>query len=154
MKTFKEYIFLESSIQRKIEDGSGETAYDIPGTDVVHHDPEKKLTVYHMKTPKSCYILGSGTSLCTNTKNKSFAHDYLRKGNLFMIHHGDKRHQTFFTKDKESNDEGPLSDWATKGPLHKVVGDEVITKMRNLPHATPDMPKWLPDMPKNKKEVK
>jgi hypothetical protein len=92
MKSFK--LFLkEASLERKITDGTGHKKIDIPGADVVHHDPEEGLTVYHLKTPGACYAFGSGTPWCTNTKHREHAHDYLKHGNLFGYHYKNKRAQ-------------------------------------------------------------
>lgn len=92
IKSFKEFI-AESALERKLTKGFSDPPVQIPGADIIHHDPEKRTTIYHLKKPEACYKYGNKASWCTNTKNREFAHSYLKAGNVFGIVHGANRYQ-------------------------------------------------------------
>ena len=135
---FHEEYMTENAIQRKLLKGSGGTPLDIPGTKVVHHDPENKITVYHNLTPESLYITGSQTAHCTNTRQKAFAHGYLHSGNMFTIHQSKRRYQFYDLKHDPKNVGGDeLKDENSNfvNP-HKKPFDTLIPKLKSIPHAT------------------
>lgn len=148
MKSFRQFI-QESALQRKVENGNGAVPIDIPDTKIIHHDPAKKVTIYHALSPKACYTLGSGTHSCTSTQRREFAHGYLRKGNLFVIHHGKERYQHYIAHAENRFDE---TSHITQRRLTNLVGKETMQKMRDLPHATAHIPKWEDD-PDIKKHI-
>lgn len=107
MLSFKQFRLInESAMERKLQKGFSDPPVEIPGAEVVHHDPNAKTTVYHMKTPEACYAFGSKTKWCTATPKRSFAHEYLKKGNLFGIVRDGERRQLHLSKTRmEYNDE-------------------------------------------------
>ena len=165
MITFLEYLY-ESMSKRTLDhylanpDGSVELKH--PGADLVHS--ESNVKIYHMKTPQACYDFGQGKNWCTNTPNRSTgnAHDYLRDGNLFVIHHDNERTQHWVqhhVEDHETQTQGALSshemppewhekmeniphtgfDEQWKRPSHKLVRmshDELIHHIKSLPKAS------------------
>jgi hypothetical protein len=153
MLTFRQFI-KESALQRKIERGHGKTPIDVPDTKIVHHDSEKGITIYHALSPKACYTLGSGTGHCTNTRNKGFAHGYLRHGNMFVIHHKNQRYNHFIAHKEPFSDESDLDKYfSRRSVIHKHIGKDAMEKMRNLPHATGHIPKWEDDPEIQKKKT-
>jgi len=89
MKTFKQFT-VESALERKIKKSDGSVPIDIPGTKVLHHDPENNITIYHAHTPEAVCKLSSGLGRCTSGKHGiETSKVYLNKGNMFFVH--DKR---------------------------------------------------------------
>lgn len=127
-----------------MENGSGEHQYNIPGTKIVHHDPAKKLTVYHALTPKSLTILGSGMKLCTShmgskpgEKGTNKNHDlFLNRGNTFIAHHGNKRTQIFIAHHQHYDDEYA---GAHKEESFVKEHPEVHKILTKIPHPKPEM---------------
>ncbi len=104
MKRFKQFLIENELSNKKAKalmrnpDGSQQIKY--PGSSVIHHDKEKALTVYHMHEPEAAHAFGSGSKWCTATPKESFAHDYMNRGNLFVIHHKNERYQYFHNKEQ------------------------------------------------------
>ena len=112
-------------MQRKFEDGTGAKPINHPDAPIVHHDPENKITVYHMKTKNALKTCTSGMGLCTHKDH--WADGYLRGGNLFLVHHQRKRSQVFVPKNDQAWPEN--SGDVSKKVLQQL--DPIITK---IPH--------------------
>ena len=133
MFTFRQFMLFESATERKIQKGFSDPPVQVDGAEVVHHDPESETTIYHVKDPKGAYTLGSKTTWCTATPKRSFAHDYLRAGNLFTIVKGSRRYnyhvhkslKKFEFKDEENEGEH----------LYKQISPEVARKIVSIPHT-------------------
>jgi hypothetical protein len=132
MLTFKQYMICESASERKIQKGFSDPPTQIDGAEVVHHDPASETTVYHVKHPKGAYALGSRTGWCTATPQKSFAHEYLRRGNLFTILKGNRRFNYHiehgFPYDEEFRDEENK-----RASVDNVIPDHVASNIEDIP---------------------
>lgn len=133
MVSFRQFL-LESAAQRKYLKGTGATKFDFPDTEIVHHDPENKLTVYHSLSPHSLYTLGARTYHCTNTRRNSWAHAYLNMGNVFTIHHNKRRYQMLLPKGRGIEE---IKDEEGKEPKKFIqTHGDLLNKLRNIPHKT------------------
>lgn len=145
MISFKTFIS-ESALDRKITKGTGATQIDIPGATVIHHDPQKAITVYHLKTPDACYSWGTGSKWCTATKRKNYAHKYLRTGNVFGIHHNEGRYQMYVPKGKDNPNTGEYKDIENNGASshYQYLPGEVRGKLQKTRFSKYKGPDWEP----------
>jgi hypothetical protein len=135
MLTFKQFNLFESALERKIQKGFRDTPAEVPGAEVVHHDPESKTTIYHVKRPEGAYALGSRTEWCTATPQKAFAHQYLRKGNLFTILHHSQRFNLHIGK-KENEGENEFKDAKNQDErIYRYISMDVAQKLVDIPHT-------------------
>lgn len=139
MKTYKQFL-VESSLERKIIQGHGKDPISIPGTTVFHHDPVAGLTVYHALEPRGLKLLSTDMGLCTSS-NPHFQHAYLYNGNTFMIHKNKKRVMFYNPLNNNAHEEENSENFNNEG-LHKLIGKEVLSKMRNEPHRTKHVPEY------------
>jgi len=120
MKTFKQFLE-ESALERKIEKGFHEQPLNIPGTTVLHHEPEKKLTVYQAHTPEATCKLSSGLGQCTSGNNGlDWSKKFLRKGTMFFVHHKGSRLQVHISHDK------PLEPGDVKSDRDEMSGNKTF----------------------------
>lgn len=144
MKSFLQYILHEATLDKKIKKGFSETPLDIPDAEVVHHDPETQTTIYHLKKPKAAYAFGGGTSWCTNSPKRPFAHSYLKRGNLFGIIKGKSRYQYHHTESALPGGSHELRDIENNSVGHfisEILPKDVFGKLLNIPHK-PLREKW------------
>lgn len=134
MLTFKQFMICESATERKIQKGFSDPPIQVDGAEVVHHDPASETTVYHVKQPKGAYTLGSRTNWCTSTPQQSFAHTYLRDGNLFTILKGGRRFNYHVDKDQWRGTEFK-SETNKSAEISQVLPGHVISHIDNIPHT-------------------
>lgn len=137
MISFKEFL-LESALQRKIEDGSGETPLNVPGAEIIHHDPEKKMTVYHTKTPNALSTLCSGLGHCVSNKKSFWPGRYIANGNVFVAHIKKERITAFIPHGKGGmRPEELVDEMGSELRAKKKIGNDVVDKLRAVPHTIP-----------------
>jgi hypothetical protein len=137
MISFKEFLE-ESALQRKIEDGSGDTPLNVPGAEVIHHDPEKKMTVYHAKTPNALATLCSGLGHCVSNKKSHWPAAYIGNGNVFVAHVHKERITAFMPHRKGGmKSEELVDEMGSELRAKKKIGNDVLDKLRAVPHNNP-----------------
>jgi hypothetical protein len=145
MITFKKFLS-ESALQRKFKKQTGATKLDVEGADVVHHDPENHLTVYHAKTHDGLKRLVNGMGNCLAKAHDDFRQGYMSRGNVFLIHskrdrithfvphRGDAVPETSIVSSKGNIGQDTF-DGATYGTtVTKRIGKHVMDKLDKIPH--------------------
>ena len=112
----------------------GSQTIEHPDAPVVWHDKENATTAYHIKTPEAAHTFGQGTSWCTNTKHKSWAHEYLNAGNLFVIHKGKSRIQHFIAHHDSFHNETSLSEPNYTTPHFGLTHSKMFDRLNSIPH--------------------
>jgi hypothetical protein len=141
MLTFKQFNLFESALERKIQKGFRDTPAEVPGATVVHHDPEAKTTIYHVTHPEGAYTLGSKTGdpdiprsgWCTATPKNAFAHQYLRRGNLFTILHHSRRFNYHVGKKENEGEFEFKDDNNNDDHLYRYIDRDVAQKLVDIP---------------------
>jgi hypothetical protein len=63
------------------------------GSDLVHNDEERGVTVHHIKTEQAACSYGAGTKWCTAGKTDNMFNHYNKNGPMFVIQHGGRKYQ-------------------------------------------------------------
>ena len=63
------------------------------GSDLVHNDEERGVTVHHIKTEQAACSYGAGTKWCTAGKKDNMFNAYNKDGPMFVIQHGGRKYQ-------------------------------------------------------------
>lgn len=155
-KAKKRLRLTESALERKIEKGYSDKPIVHSGIDVIHHDPERKVTIYHAKTPEACKKLSTGLGACTSgSTGLGWSKTFMQKGNMMFVHHKSKRYivnirQKELTKEFSKHDKSEFDQihsdahgtvenfrnikYKLWDKLKANIGPEAVDKLENTPH--------------------